>query len=86
MGGLDGDVEGVLELQRAGLDLLVEAFAFEEGHRDEGAGVGFSNLVNGADIRVVQSGGGLGFAFKALADIIVGNEMGGEKLQSDGAV
>ena len=84
--GLNGDVKGVLELERTGFDTSVEAFAFEKGHRDESAAIGLGNLVDGADVGMVQGSGGFRFPLEALADVLVGNEMRGQELQGNGAI
>ena len=86
MRSLDGDVESVLQLQRTGLDFLVETFAFEEGHRDECLALELVNFVNGTDVGVVQRGSGFGFALEAFANFFVRDQVGCQELQSDGAV
>ena len=77
---LDGDIESVLQLQRPGFDLLIETFAFKEGHRDEGASVLFSDFVNGTNVGMIQSGGGFRLALEAFTEFLVGDEMRGEEL------
>lgn len=75
-----------LTLERSGFDFLVEALAFEKGHRDEGASVVLSNFVNRADVGVVQRGGCFGFAFETFSGFLVRDEMRGQELEGDGAV
>ena len=83
--GLAGDVERFVELQRAFLEFLLDGSAFEEGHRQEGLSVDLVDLVDGADIRVIERRGGLGFAEKTLAMLGVFDDVGAKKLQRDRA-
>ena len=56
--GLDGDVQRFVQLQGTLLDLLPHGQAFEIGHGQEGLALGFIDLVDGADIGVIEGGGG----------------------------
>ena len=57
-----------------------------EGHGDEHAAVlAFSDLVDGADVGVVEDRGGLGLVDEALAGLGVVRELGREELERDGA-
>jgi hypothetical protein len=62
---LDGDVESLLERQRAGLDLLLDTLTFDELHGDEA--MFFIDFVDGANIGMIQRCRGLCFSEKALA-------------------
>jgi hypothetical protein len=64
---------------------MLQSFAFEEFHGDEGAALVFANIVNGADIRMIQGGSGFGFATEALESVFVVGEIVGKKFQGDGA-
>jgi hypothetical protein len=72
---LASDIEGVFEGEWSSGNTLLERLAFDELHRDEGLGVDFSNLVNGADVGVAQSGGGFGFAEEAFLGFFVVEQM-----------
>src|SRR5207249_4071358 len=48
------------------VDPVLERLAFQQLHGDEVASAVFSNLVDRADIWVVQSGGGASFALKTV--------------------
>ena len=50
---LDGEIECILQLERAGLDLLLQRLAFEEGHGNEGAAIGLRDFMDGADVRMI---------------------------------
>ena len=60
--------------------------AVDVGHGDEGAAFDLFDFVNGADVGVVEGGGGLGFAREARADFGIGDQMRGQKFQGHGAV
>ena len=68
---LASDVERLGNGNRAGFDSLVKALAFDKGEHHEGSPVGLGDFVNGANVGMPQSGGGLGFAPEALAGVVV---------------
>ena len=53
-------------------------------HRDERLATGYGDLVDGANVRIAERGGGLGFSQEALLGLFVVEQMGGEELQCDG--
>lgn len=73
---LEDDLAEVCDGEFAAIADLVEGFAFEEFHDDEGAGFVVSDVVDGDDVGVLEGGEGAG-----LADEI-GFEVGG----ADGGV
>jgi len=83
---LHSDVEQTVEFERLSGDEVLEGGAVEELHGDEGAAVFFADVVDGADIGVVESGGGFGFAAEALEGLAVGGEFFGEKFEGDEAI
>ena len=50
---LDGDVERILQFERASLDLLLQRLAFEEGHGNVGAAICLRDFMDGADVRMI---------------------------------
>jgi len=62
--GLDGDLEGVFERERADFDLLLNAWPLDELHRNEA--MFFVDFVDGTDIGVIERCRGLGFTEEAL--------------------
>ena len=86
MGGLDGDVEGFVELARAGFNPLIEPLAFEEGHRDEGLPFKLIDFVDRADIGMVQSRRRLRLTLKTLENVFVRDKVSRQKLQSHRAL
>jgi hypothetical protein len=53
-GNLYGDIQRLVELQRPRLNLFFQALAFDEFHRDEGLPLDLVNLVNGANVGMIQ--------------------------------
>src|SRR5581483_393884 len=72
VGHLDRDVEKLVELHRlSALDLLLQALAFELLHHDKGMALIVINIVNDADIGVVQLRGSPRFALETLHRLAV---------------
>ena len=83
IGNVDGDFEKRIEFEGAAGDGVLEGFAFEAFHGDEGAAVFFADVVDGADVGVIESGGGLGFALEADQGLRIFRDGVGEEFQSD---
>ena len=66
-------------------DLLPQRLAFQQLHGDEGLPVGFVDFVNGADVRMIERGRGLGFALKTAQGLRVLGDVLGQKFQRDRA-
>ena len=67
------------------LDAVLEGAALEVLH-DDVVTIGlFTNVVNGADVGMVESRGGAGFALEALAGLGVVGEFVGKEFESDAA-
>ena len=62
---------------------MPERLTLQQFHRDEGSPIGIVNLVDGADVRVVQRGRGLGFPLKTAEGLCVLGELVGKKLQGN---
>jgi hypothetical protein len=80
---LNSRVEKQIQLERASGDAFAKCLAFQKLHGDEGAAFVLADFVNGADVGMVERGGGAGFALKALESLAIVGESLGEKLQSD---
>ena len=81
-----GDVEDVGNLQGRGFDAFVEAFAFDEGHREKRLLVDLRDLINGANVRVMESRGSLGLPMKAFIRFLVLQQVRSEEFERDRAV
>ena len=82
VGDLDGEGKQSVQLERSCADQVFERLAVEKLHGDEGLAVLFADVVNGANVGVVQCGCGLGLALKAgerlrVAGYFIGKEFQG---------
>ena len=66
-------------------DAVLQGHAFQKLHGDEGWPSCFADLVDRADVGMVQSGSGLRFALKALEGLRVVGYIVGQELQGDEA-
>jgi hypothetical protein len=64
---------------------VLERGAIEKFHGDEGAAVVFADVVDGADVWVIEGGGRAGFAFEAFERLWIVSEIVGKKFESDEA-
>jgi hypothetical protein len=81
VGDLDGDREKRLGAEWTAGDAVPQRGAFEEFHGDEGLLAGVADLVDGADVGMVQCGGGSGFALEPFEGLRVLGQCVGEKFQ-----
>ena len=86
VGNLDTGVEQGLGVQRPARDVVLEGLAIQELHGDEGLARVLSDLVDGADVGVVERRGGLGFAPEAFQRLLVLGHAFGEELQGNKTV
>ena len=80
VGDLDGQLQKGIIIQGLARDALLERLAFEQFHDDEGLRIVLVNLVNGADVRVVQGGGGASFPLKPLHGLVITRHLIGQEL------
>src|SRR4029077_816326 len=64
-------------------DSVFQRLSFEKLHYDEELSVLLPDLVNRADIWVIQSGSGAGLALETFKGVRIPRELFGEKLQGD---
>ena len=83
LGGLRGDVDHLVELERAIADFVLDGAARDEGHGEEGLSLGLIDFIDGANVGMVECRRGLGFAQEAFLGFGVFNDVGAEKLQRD---
>ena len=67
-GDLDGDAEGFFDRQRSLAEARFEAFALDVLHDEEFDRTLAADVVERADVGVIQAGDGSRFAFEALGD------------------
>ena len=73
----------VFEIQRAAGDAVLQGLAFEELHGDERLAVLLADVVNGADVGMIQGGCGVRFAPEAAERLRIAGDLVGQKLQGD---
>jgi hypothetical protein len=86
VGDFEGDFEEGVEVEGVAVDAMLKGGAVEILHGDEGLAVLFADVVDGADVGVVQGGGRLGFAFEAGEGLGILGDVVGEEFQGDVAV
>ncbi len=82
----DGERQEDCFLQGTTGDAVRQGHAVQKLHGDEGMAVLFANVVDGADIGMVQGGSGLGFALKTSESVGIAGNVFGQELESNEAV
>src|SRR5208283_4721248 len=85
VGDLDGKSEQNVGLDGPAADAMLQRGAVKKLHGNEGVALVLADLVNGANVGMVEGGGGAGFAAKTLEGLRILGEVVGEKLKSDEA-
>src|SRR5947208_3347657 len=75
-----------LGLQRPPRDAVLQRLAFKELHDDEGTAVLLADVMNRADVRVIQGGSGSSLAPETIQGLRVASELVRQKLESDEAL
>ena len=86
VGDFDGQAEQDVHFERTSGDAVLEGQAVEVLHGDEGLSIFFADVVNGADVGMVQGGGGFGFAAETLERLAVLGDVFREEFQGDEAI
>ena len=86
VGDLSGELERLIERQRALLDAGSQRLALHVLHHHVTGAVLAADIVEHADVRMIQRGNGAGFAFEAGAQIFAFGDVFGQDLDGDGAV
>ena len=85
VGDLNAKVEEGVGFQGPARHAVLEGLAVEQFHDDEALALMLANLVNGADVGMVERGRGAGFAAETLDRLRVLGNLVGQKLQGDKA-
>ena len=80
---LDGELEKLLKGNRSGLQPLLERLPGQEFHGDEVLAFFFADVVDRADIGMVQRRGGAGFAAKAFERLGIASEVVRKEFEGD---
>jgi len=86
IGDVDADLEELPRFERSDVDTVLQGHPLEQLHHDEGLPLVLSDVVNRADVGVVEGGGGLRLSSEALYSGRVAEDPIREKLQRDGSV
>ena len=86
VGDLRAVLEHVVQGQRPLDEALFERFAFQALHNDEIDSILVADIMENADIGMIQAGYGFGFAFEALSGLGVRGQVVGQDLDCDLAV
>ena len=78
---LNTDIQECIRWESAPFDALLEGFTLEQFHHQKKSSLVFLNLVNGADVGVIQRGSGTCFAAEALQRLRVLVEFFREKFE-----
>ena len=94
-GGMRG-IEGVRDIdakrekqrnfQRTARDSVLERSPIQKFHRDKGVALLLADVMNGADVGVIQRGSRLCFPLEASERLRIASDIVGQKLECDKAV
>jgi len=85
-GDVDGNVEEFIGIERLVTQEMLESEAIEKFHGDESLAVLLTDIVNGADIRMIEGGSGLRFALEAGEGLWIEGDFGRKEFEGDKAV
>src|SRR5712692_9495030 len=85
VGDLDTQLQQLAGREGLGGDAVLQRLPFQKLHDDEGPAFIFADVVDGADVGVVEGGGGARFALEALERLAIARKLLGQKLQGDAA-
>ena len=86
VGNLDGEGQNQFGFHRSPADAMLQRHAIQKLHSDERLSVLLANVVDRADIGVIQGGSSLRFALKAAERLWVSGNFIGKELESDEAM
>src|SRR5215467_3415096 len=79
---LDTQIEHGVHFQRLAIDQMPKSLSLQQFHCDEGSLIGLVNLVDRADVRVIQRGGSLGFPLETAKSLCIVGKIIGKEFQS----
>jgi len=83
IGDLNRKLQNLVDAERFALDLVLESFTVEVLHGDEALSQELSDIVDGADVGVVECRGGASFTAETIDSRWIAGELWGEKLERD---
>jgi hypothetical protein len=85
VGDLNGDVKQFLQFHGFFVEALLKGLAFQLLHDDERMAVVILDVMNDADVGVIQLRGGAGFALETLQSLVVFDEGVRKELEGNAA-
>jgi hypothetical protein len=85
VGNLDAEIKQRFHIERTAVNAVFQRHAFEKFHDDEGASIVLADLVDGADIGMIQRGRGAGFAAETFERLRITDEIFGKEFDGDEA-
>src|SRR5580693_1257973 len=85
IGNLDGQPQLDIGFDRFSRDAMLKGYAFKKLHDDEGASILLTDVIDGADVRVIERGCSAGFAAKPFKNLTVPGQVLGKKLERNKA-
>ena len=86
VGDLDGKSQRESDRQRTVGETMFERFAVEQRHHEVVNAVGLADIVDAADVRMIELRDGVRFPFETSAALPVIGDVGGEDLDRDVAI
>ena len=86
VGDLDGQIQQPLRSERLALDHVLQRGAFQQLHDDEGLAFVLADLVDGADVRVIQGCGRPRLTPKPVEGALVPRRLAWQELERDVAI
>ena len=86
VGDFGRDFQRLLERERAFLEAGGARLALEAGHDENMRAVGFADIVDAADVGMVEGGDGARLALEPRAHVGVAGNLSGEDFDGDGAI
>jgi hypothetical protein len=83
VGDFDSELDEQIKRERPAINLMLQSLAFEELHREKGPAIVLADLVDRANVRMVQRGGSAGFALKSFECLRIARGLFRQKLQRD---
>ena len=82
IGDLDRDLQNLRARQRLARDHVLEGVPLQQFHHDEGLPLELVNFVDGADVGMIEAGGGPGLALKSLQGLGSRTSSGGRNFSA----
>ena len=86
VGDFDGESEEVFDIHGAAVDAVLERLPIKEFHGDEGVAILLADIVNRADVGMVQGRGGLRFTLESRESLRIAGDILRQKFQRDEAL